>query len=189
MPNDVQVNAADAAPYQTEFIVGLWGEVKQGTMQGGACRECHARLTGAASLSGAVEPLIPIARPVRYGPHNPAPSGIIGEDDNCNARFPICGICRQALYEGDGTIPIRLYPDDLELPSDVCSNLKGFLAAGDKQGALYICEMHDVPMPGVPSACPECVALYKPRILSRLKAQNLVPQEMTESRMSRAMLL
>lgn len=181
MPNAVQVNAETALPHQTEFIVGLWGEVKQGTMQGGACRQCYARLTGQ-----------PEPPPIRYGPDNCPPDGVVGlqADGRCDAdTHPVCGICRLALYEGDGLLPIRLYPHDLDLPADDCKHLETLLAAGDKAGARAVCEMHGVPMPGVPQACPECHAIYRPRVLRRLQAQGLAPANMTPNRMGRSLLL
>src|SRR3990167_5448395 len=99
----VQVNAEDAKPETLEYIVGLWGEVKTGTMQGGTCRKCAAALTGQ-----------PPPEPILYGPDNPGKEGVEGQvaDGRCSGdAFPVCGVCRQALYEGDGTVPILLKPE------------------------------------------------------------------------------
>lgn len=175
----VQVNAADAAPPVLEFIVGLWGEVKQGTMQGGTCRSCAAKLTGQ-----------PMPSPILYGPDNRPPEGILGSDYAASDRFPVCGICRQALHEGETTTPIRLQPDDLDLPDDARQRLKDFLANGDKPGARSVCELHGVPMPGAPQGCPECLAKYKPQVLARLQREGHAwALDMTPERMSRGAML
>lgn len=181
MPNAIQVNAEDALPHQIKFIVGLWGEVKAGTMQGGACRKCHAKLTGQPEPS-----------PVLYGSDNQAPERVIGlrADGRCDGdAYPVCGICRQALYEGDGLLPIRIQAEDLDLPSDVLYRVRERLAQGDKKGARAFCAMYGAPMPGAPQACPECLAKYKPRVLSRLHEAGLFLGVTSPEHMSRGMLL
>ena len=176
--NDIQINAADAAPHQIQFIIELWGTMPEGTVQGGCCRKCHAKLLGEP------EPL-----PIRYGPDNPQPDGIVGDDKNCSAAFPVCGICRLALYEGDGTTPIRLYPEDLDLPDGVWQNVQTLLAAGKKPEAHTICKAYDVPIPGAPQGCPECLAKYKPRVLARLHAAGQFLEVTDPRRMGRGLLL
>jgi hypothetical protein len=89
-----------------------------GTVTAAACRDCHCKVTG----------LPPPA--VRLYPH--------GKD----WPFKVCGVCRQALREGDRGEIMRVAPEDCE-------------ADGVEPGCYGNC-------------CQECVDRYRPRIAVRL---------------------
>lgn len=64
--------------------------------------------------------------------------------------LPICGCCREALFENERTVPARLFAEDLP-------------QGDDTEPGLYL-------------MCPRCLTRYRPAIARRLIGLGFVPE-------------
>lgn len=99
-----------------------------------ACPRCHAAALGQ-----------PLPAPAKY------PPGEVPRHPLRDDLLPICGLCRESLFEGERTSPMRIAEQDV--------------SAGGHQVE-----------PGVYCACPRCLDQWRPIIRDRLAREGVIAE-------------
>ena len=78
------------------------------------------------------------------------PAGCVPRDPFRNDLLPVCGLCREALLDGERCSPIRLVAEDLT----------------------------DEPAtePGAYCCCPRCVSRWRPVVVARWRREGVIPE-------------
>ena len=90
------------------------------------------------------------------------PPGQVPRHPTRDCDLPICGLCREALFEGERTVAMRLVEEDVA-------------AAGIE--------------PGVYCACPRCLSFWRPTIRERLAREGVIAEGVHAEDLSGSALL